>query len=862
MESLKNKFNEKDENEISRQYSSIIIHTKKNDKLFLEQGINIKTNNETNKNANQKMKINYIKIDEKNIFEKQAKDFKEYTDIYNVNNFQISKKINMIINKIFNKSCGTNMNYNDDIFLISQNIAKNINKSNKIGKMQIEKLVKDLVGKSNINIYRNDILLLDKKNCEIIGEFLCYCYTDSRLLQYKIKDAKKLIEIRQNITKKCINVYKDYLDYCKINKVSDLDVTYFWKKLRNDYPCLPELIFLFNRYSKITQIQFDINLFETFKNSDLDDANYLMVQLTLININFLLNSCKEFKINLVNKKFENNLYYNYYSNILDDLLNKTDENLKKNISNKNNIFHPNWNFKHCILDIYKEKKNIKEKISSEKNLKSEINKSKEIQLYDIIDDFKDNLELIIICLYSLINFDNYEDLELTFIINDSFTQEYMALISQFYSLDEYTKEKNYFSIFDILISKKNKNKLNLELNSLDEISFEKTLIFLLKNKSLNSLNISLFSSDISYTPQSLYKIYIATHKGETILKNNKTMYLENNILNGLYKNFIFHLSSLFGIIQNLDNLEELGINLDMPLNVAIIQRYKNSILKFILNLLFYISINIKIKKFCLISPKIIFDKRKNPFINKIIKAINLTKATNLVELTINFQFYHLSNIGNFITTRLEMLNIGFLDLATFKKFCFVLCNDNFNKKSSLQKLSIGLLNTIINFEHELKLLLRKLFSVKIKQLISLSLFTNIIIKDEMDYNYILKILNNNWINEYILVFNSKSNKYFKNFSQDKSKLQFLVPHSLEQQIIESFDILKYQNNPATLEIGKNLDKNDDAYWYLMYLFKNKYIDEFNNEHRIINIIKGILKYLHFQKTPNVKFYTDSSFKNS
>ena len=174
MEPLKNKFNEKDENEISRQYSSIIIHTKKNDKLFLEQGINIKANNETNKNANQKMKINYIKIDEKNIFEKQAKDFKEYTDIYNVNNFQISKKINMIINKIFNKSCGTNMNYNDDIFLISQNIAKNINKSNKIGKLQIEKLVKDLVGKNNINIYRNDILLLDKKNCEIIGEFLCY----------------------------------------------------------------------------------------------------------------------------------------------------------------------------------------------------------------------------------------------------------------------------------------------------------------------------------------------------------------------------------------------------------------------------------------------------------------------------------------------------------------------------------------------------------------------------------------------------------------------------------------------------------------------------------------------------------------
>ena len=46
---------------------------------------------------------------------------------------------------------------------------------------------------------------------------------------------------------------------------------------------------------------------------------------------------------------------------MDDLLNKADENLKKNSQNKKNIYHLNWNFRHCILDIYNEEKSIAEK---------------------------------------------------------------------------------------------------------------------------------------------------------------------------------------------------------------------------------------------------------------------------------------------------------------------------------------------------------------------------------------------------------------------------------------------------------------------------------------------------------------------
>ena len=91
------------------------------------------------------------------------------------------------------------------------------------------------------------------------------------------------------------------------------------------------------------------------------------------------------------------------------------------------------------------------------------------------------------------SFDNYENLELTIIINDSFIQEMFILVSQYYSIEGINEIKDCLNLFDILLcnKKKIKRKLNLELNSLDFSSFEKALTFILKNKLLASLNISL-----------------------------------------------------------------------------------------------------------------------------------------------------------------------------------------------------------------------------------------------------------------------------------------------------------------------------------------------------------------------------------
>ena len=192
-------------------------------------------------------------------------------------------------------------------------------------------------------------------------------------------------------------------------------------------------------------------------------------------------------------------------------------------------------------------------------------------------------------------------------------------------------------------------------------------------------------------------------------------------------------------------------------------------------------------------------------------------------------------------------------MDTFKKLCKNILSFSFNQNSSLEKLSIGLVKSITDFNIELKLLLRKLFNIKIKNLLSFGLYTNIYISDEMEYDYLLKILNNNWISEYTIFFNDKSKPQIKNLSIDVKNLRFFIPHHLEGRLLESSDIMKMQDNPVILEIDRNKDYNDDAFWSLEYIFRKVHVDEFINEQRIKDIVMGILKYLYFIKIPKINY---------
>ena len=861
---------------------------------------------EQNNNQNSKTK-NFLRIDGKNIFEVFNDD-----DITNIklcyDKFTqseddiVNNSINKIMNKLLEKICYSN--YNNDIFTISQNLIKQFCKNNRVSTDKIDDVINYLMG-NNINAknaYKSQSLLLTKNRCEIIGCILCYSY--SKLNQYKIKDINKLIELRKTIIEKGIDVVRDFSHYCKKNKDTDQKITSFWKNNKNNYDFVPELIFLINRYSNVTEVEIDFNLFDESFNEDISQIQ--LIEITLLNINWLFNSLNSYKINFINESLQQSLFL-HWTEKLNQFNSDINENIKKDliIKDTEKIYKKKCDFMKFIqLDynqlVNKDNSNIKLKRKKSGDLSCLFTKTKTFAISQVKrktkeflsdnffqneftsiikfrtskskeDNEKENynnkmttysgfFELIIICLFSLYNTDNPFEIEL--IMNDSYMEEFLSYFK--YLGVEIDEIQDIFNIFDILVYNNKKNfinKLKIEINSLDFITFDRLLNILYNNnKVINSINMSFFSSDITYSTQFLYKIC----KGpinDSILKDvnddsdikvlDNTADIEEIILRNIYTYYIYYFSVLFDIFQNMENLDEICLYFDIPDNIKNKSNYMMVIIKFILNNLFYYLNDIKIKKIWILSPNTIFDKRQFPIIDKIIKNININKNSLLTDLSLHFQFYQISNIKNFISTRLEILSIGDLDLKTFKSLCDIICTPYFNINSSLTKLSIGLLNNLVDFNTEMKFLLRRIFNIKIRNFISLSLYTNLLIEDELDYDYFIQILNNNWISEYTIILNNKSKENMIKFTEDAKKLVFYVPHNLETELLKPNDIIPFQNHSMYLEIDKNKDYYDDSYWYLKYLFEHVFTDKMKNEKRTKNMIMGILKYLYFIKTPTI-----------
>ena len=277
----------------------------------------------------------YLKIDQKNIFSEIDEECKviikgKYNK-YKDNETNKSDNTKVIMNYILDKIC--NSSISDDIYTISSNISKQISKNNKLNKNDIDSLINQLLDNNIINTFKSKSIKLNIENCEIIGSILCYSYLRLQT-EYKIKDTNKLLEIRKNIFSKNIDVVKDFTKYSKETKDSDekiKKITYFWKKKRNSYECLPELIFLINRYSFVSEIEIDFNLFD----SSITEETTKFIELTLLNMYLIFNSLKNFKISLINESLQEDLYF-FYTKKINIFCSTTNETLKLNNSmNKN-----------------------------------------------------------------------------------------------------------------------------------------------------------------------------------------------------------------------------------------------------------------------------------------------------------------------------------------------------------------------------------------------------------------------------------------------------------------------------------------------------------------------------------------------
>ena len=831
----------------------------------------------------------FIKIDEKNslnpIDEEDLSDINEMLDKYKIKESKTREATNNIMNKFLEKI----VSKFDDIFTLSQNLAKNITKNDKIDKELIEKYLNNLINKSKSNNYRYNTLKLNSNIGKTMGAILSYSY--SRLSTYKIKDMKKLIEARDNIIKNKIDILKDFKKACqdKGKDPKNEKLTAFCKDKRNQYPILPELIFLINRYSSVNSVQIELESF-----SNMKEEEYLFVELTILNLYWLLNSLNTIKFNFISKDLEQALYFRYNKKLLGEC-EEIKETIKMNcLIQKFSLYLNKWNFvdnfklndyretlnevasavSHKSLDFtnnpgllvgsktMENKRNIYLDITSTVNNFNNKNLEKLTRL-DIVKNNVKTLELIILSLYSLNNSQNNFNLEL--IMNDCFIGEFLLAFKKLYDMEWITNNAAEFHVFDVLLYNnviERIQKFNIEMNSLDPISFDKLLNFLYYNNSITAFNLSLFSADISYFPEFIYKMFEGTTFNFNSLKTNneECTYLfsdvkdvEEKILNQLFTPYIYHLSMLYEIIKK-KNLKELGFNIDIPSNIINKDKYMNALFKFILNIFFYISKN-KIKKFCLLSPNTLMDFRMVPVVRNLINIIDLSKNRYLEDLSLQMKFYNIDNISNFISTRLKYLNLGDLDINTLKLLTDKICSYNFNKFSHLEKLSIGLINAIREFNLDVKIVFEKLFKIKIENFISLNIFTNINIRNKNQYLYLLKILDKNWISEYRITFNRNSLILLNQYKNELNKLYYLVPHILEEKLLEDKDLMKLMtkthSNNFVQNVNKNLDMCDESYWCLKYLFTKVYKDNLNNGERIKQMIFDILKYIYFIKNPKV-----------
>ena len=315
--------------------------------------------------------------------------------------------------------------------------------------------------------------------------------------------------------------------------------------------------------------------------------------------------------------------------------------------------------------------------------------------------------------------------------------------------------------------------------------------------------------------------------------------------------FIDNLEVLFELIK-LRDFTKIAVNFDTPSLLEINNAYMNTIFKFIMNLLFLVdNPKSRIEKLVILSPSTKFDSRFLPSIDNILEDINFNDNNQfLTELSLHLQLYIIKNIKNLITERLIILNIGDCDIFTFKELTKFLTSYKFCKESSLENLSISLLNSIIVYTNEIKNIFYKLFLIKIKQLISINIYTNININNAQYLDFI-DIFKNNWISKYRFIFNPKSEIAINYINQNKNnKIFFLVSHSLESKILSNDELLtrnKIFNNNNSIDC----DKEDNIYWITKQLIykhnKTKIKQKKLNSQKLKNIIFNTLKFLYFNK---------------
>ena len=833
----------------------------------------------------------------------------------NVEYNNIQKLIHIFTEKLFPKC-------NLDGFSISKKLATKYSKKLNENKNKIEECINYIYNNRQKLTY-SGYINLDLNIIHNLGYILFASY--NKLNDFKIYERKSLKSNITKTIKDEQNVLQDFFNHCNEKKYipEHHKKALYWDKYRHKYYLPGIFIFLINTLDKIRTIKINFDIInESITNEDVDylsiviyNMKYIFNKVSHFQINFInpklqcymfstyyeeyqqaLDTINEnlkkrylkldyiydkkwdfkteflieqyrqiYKTSVIEKKKNDNNINNMNKVKSNDKILSEDNNetqiLKKNTKSSKSGFGSNIH-KKCNVQPADFKSEMEGELDDieqlSKNNPDKIYKKKDLNYYSNI------LKYILLSINSINHFNNICKLDL--ILNDSYYSEFYKFFEN-EIFDQDNKSTNIpllkdFHLLDIISNKFIKLKeMNLEINSLDSITFKKILELINSNSfSLQSLNISLFSSDVTYLQQSLYKIYNSM-KENPLERNSHKDINEFKILDKLLNNFTTNIQILFDLIK-YKKIHTFGFNFDIPDIIENNQKYIMVIIKFILNLLLYLSKkDAPIQKAIILAPKIKLNNDFSFFFDKVLENRNNENNNKIIkEFSLQMQLYKIINIKNIISESLIILNIGNCDNHTFKELVKYLTSFKFSFRSSLSILSISLVKSLRVLNKEIYSLLFKIFNIKIKQLKQLNIYSNIIINHIKEYIYLLTIFNNNWISSCILTLNTKSEDIYQlsECQNERNKLKYFVPASLENELLSPNDIiLKKRIN--------NDNITDDTFWYLKYIFKVKYscIDN-HKKNRIETLSKflanNILSYIHFQKFINIKHNLNEYFK--
>ena len=756
------------------------------------------------------------------------------------------KLISLFIKKLFQKN-------NTNWFHICTQLSSQFFQKNE-GKYDKDKLEKSV---NYLYINKENYIKLNcvKVGLEFVQNFGYILMASYSLFKsYRINDKKDLRSNIKQTLKEKTNVISDFLEQNK-GKNSNRKKTEFWDKNSRNYYIPGIYIFLINIFKEIENIE--INLEEY--NSTFTEEEFALFAIFVFNLEIIFSKINSVKINLNNKIIQKNLYKKSSEDLITKLKN-INNNIKYKIINFDTLYNTKWDF---FSDFLNFNKNIKEESNKNKinnNLiKIENNENKIITEYISDEALMENqnqnfIKMILLCIYNLNKIKEINNMNI--IINNSFSEEINNCFKKnlFESDDDKTlnnllisKIKD-FHLFDLFFAKLIKLiTVNIEFNSLDCTTFTQIIKFIYVNNNLTSLNISFFSSDVFYLQQSLYKLYNYFFPDKVL---NLHCDIEKNILEKILIPYTQCVKNFFEILK-LKKLQNLGICLDIPDNIENNKKYILLMIKLILNIFLYVfnKENNKIEKAKILCPKLILNNEYYPFINKIFSDINKNGLNNnLKELSIQAQLYKIINIKNILLESLCVLNIGNCDLITFKSLIYYLTSYNFSKKSNLNKISLGLIKSIRKINKELKNLLVRAFSVKIKNLIELNIYSNININKAEEYFDFLNLFKNAWISKSIFTLNENSETVInmEECKEKRNNVKYLIPFISEQENNEQ------KNN--------NIDINE-IFWILKYLFQKNFSYKKDGNIKdilFINLSNNILSYSYPSKNMLIQHHINET----